>query len=135
MIVLDEQLMGRNLEIEIAKWYRGTVIFISDLRPNTVIKDDPIPELLRQQNQPAFVTINESDFWRKVAIDKRYCIICFMLPDSRVQEIPHSLRSLLRRSEFNTKAKREGKIIRVKSEEIHYYTFDDKKVRTISVLD
>lgn len=40
MIVLDEQLMGRNLEVEIAKWYRGTVQFIADLRPNTVIKDD-----------------------------------------------------------------------------------------------
>ncbi|ODS34557.1 MAG: hypothetical protein SCARUB_00292 [Candidatus Scalindua rubra] len=135
MIVLDEQLLGRNIEVEIAKWYRGAVQFISDLRPNTVIKDDAIPELLRQQNQPSFVTINETDFWRKVTIDKRYFIICFVLSDSRAGEIPHSLRSLLRRSEFNTKAKRMGKVTRVKSEEIDYYTFDDRSVRTISLLD
>lgn len=58
MIVLDEQLLGRNLELEIAKWYRGKILFITDLRPHTVIKDDAIPGLLRQQSQPTFVTIN-----------------------------------------------------------------------------
>ncbi|MFQ5866177.1 MAG: hypothetical protein ACE5IW_13225 [bacterium] len=131
MIVLDEQLMGRNLEVEIAKWYRGTVQFIADLRPNTVIKDDSIPELLRKQKQPVFVTINETDFWRKVTIDKRFCIICFGLPDSRAKEIPRALRSLLRRSEFSTKAKRMGKVIRVKTEGIDYYTFDNKRVKKI----
>jgi hypothetical protein len=62
MIVLDEQLLGRDIELEIAKWYRGAVQFIMDLRPNTVIKDDAIPELLRQQSQSTFVTINEKDF-------------------------------------------------------------------------
>jgi len=40
MIVLDEQLLGRNLEREIAKWYRGKVLFVTDLRLNSVIKDD-----------------------------------------------------------------------------------------------
>ncbi len=62
MIVLDEQLLGRNLEVEIARWYRGAVCFITDLRPNTVIKDDAIPQLLQQANQPTFVTINVNDF-------------------------------------------------------------------------
>jgi hypothetical protein len=77
MIVLDEQLLGRNLELEIAKWYQGTVQFIMDLRPNTVIKDDAIPALLRLQNQPTFVTINERDFWKKVAI---VTFVLFVLP-------------------------------------------------------
>jgi hypothetical protein len=77
MIVLDEQLLGRNLELDIVRWYRGTVSFIVDLRPHTVIKDDAIPELLRRQSQPTFVTINEQDFWRKIAADTRYCVVCF----------------------------------------------------------
>ncbi len=47
MIVLDEQLLGRDLEIAIARWYRGPVLFITDLRPGSVIKDDAIPVLLR----------------------------------------------------------------------------------------
>ncbi len=58
MIVLDEQLMGRAIETEIARWYPGNVRFIIELRSGTVIKDDAIPALLREQNSPTFVTIN-----------------------------------------------------------------------------
>ncbi len=32
--------LGRNLDKEIARWYRGSVRFITDLRANTVIKGD-----------------------------------------------------------------------------------------------
>lgn len=131
MIVLDEQLLGRQLEDEIAKWYRGKVQFIIDLRPNTVIKDDAIPELLRQQNQPTFVTINEGDFWRKVAIDGRFCVVCFVLSDARAHEIPSSLRALLQRSEFRTKTKRMGNVIRVTKEQISYYSANDRQIRQI----
>jgi hypothetical protein len=133
MIVLDEQLLGRNIDQEIARWYQGAVQFITDLRPNTVIKDDAIPELLRQQNQSTFVTINERDFWGKVIIDQRFCVICFALSDARAGDIPQLLKVLLRRLEFNTKAKRMGKVIRVTSREIEYYTTQDKKVKIIAV--
>jgi hypothetical protein len=122
VIVLDEQLLGRNLELKISRWYRGAVRFIINLRPNTVIKDDAVPRLLRQQLQPTFVTINERDFWRKVPADKRYCVVCFPIADSQAAEIPQRLRSLLRRSEFSTRATRMGKVIRVTDREITYYT-------------
>ena len=95
MIVLDEQLLGRGLEQAISQWYGGSVKFIIDLRPGTVIKDDAIPHLLRQENQPTFVTINERDFWQKVIPDNKFCIVCFRLPDSRVPEISSVLRELL----------------------------------------
>ncbi len=131
MIVLDEQLLGRDLEQDIARWYRGPVQFVIDLRPHSVIKDEAIPDLLRRQSQPTFVTINERDFWRRVAVDRRYCIVCFPLPDSRVREIPQSLRSLLCRPEFRTKAQRMGKILRATTEEILYYTVDNRQVKTI----
>lgn len=131
MIVLDEQLLGRNLERDIARWYRGAVHFIIDLRLHTVIKDDAIPDLLRQQTRPTFVTINERDFWRRVTIDQRYCVVCFVLPDARVREIPQSLRSLLRRLEFRTKAQRMGKVIRVTNEDIRYYTVTERQIRII----
>jgi hypothetical protein len=64
-------------------------------------------------------------------VDKRYGVICFAWPDSRVREIPPSLRLLLRRSEFNTKAKRMGKVIRVADEKINYYTLVDRQIKTI----
>ncbi len=67
MIVLDEQLLGRGIESAIAHWYRGSVCFITDLRPSTIIKNDAILMLLQRAAQPTFVIINESDFWQKVA--------------------------------------------------------------------
>jgi len=131
MIVLDEQLLGRGIERDIARWYRGSVQFIIDLRPDSVIKDDAIPTLLRQQPQPTFVTINERDFWQFVLGDMRYCVVCFALPDARAREIPQALRALLRRPEFRTKAQRMGKVIRVTQREIRYYTAHERRMTTI----
>lgn len=130
MIVLDEQLLGRDIEKQIARWYQGAVCFITDLRPNTVIKDDAIPRLLQQENEPTFVTINESDFWRKATINDQFCMICFALPDSRAREIPQRLRQLFDHHLFDTKKKRLGKMIRVAEKEVSYYSVDDMTVRT-----
>jgi hypothetical protein len=132
MIVLDEQLLGRGLETLIATWYPGTVIYITDLRPHTVIKDEAIPALLRQQSQPTFITINVSDFWQKVAIDDRFCVICFTLPDARVRDIAPRLRAVLQRPAFTTKAKRMGSVIRVADTGISYYTARNPIVQTLS---
>jgi hypothetical protein len=131
MIVLDEQLLGRNLENEIGRWYQGAVRFIIDLRPNTVIKDDAIPGLLQQERQPTFVTINERDFWRKVQPSNSYCLVCFTLPDSRVNEIAQGLRELFQHTDFNTKSKRMGKIIRVTDRVVTYYTVNLKQIQTV----
>ena len=129
MIVLDEQLLGRGLELEIARWYRGPVRFLIDLRPQTIVKDDAVPALLRQQSSPTFVTINERDFWHAVQADDRYCVVCFTLSDLRVNEISARLRSLFRHAELRTKAKRAGKVIRVTDRGISYYTAQDRTPR------
>jgi len=84
VIVLDEQLTGRGLDAAIGRWYRGAVCFVDTLRPEGVITDDAIPSLLRQQRHPTFVTINERDFWRRIAIDRRDCVVCFAMDDSLV---------------------------------------------------
>ena len=131
MIVLDEQLLGRNLEIEIARWYAGTVYYITELRPNTIIKDDAIPMLLREQSQPTFVTINVQDFWRHTPPSEDYCIVCFALPDSRVQEIPTRLRLLFDDIEFKTKAARMSKVVQIAEQGVTYYTLQDRTIRKI----
>lgn len=132
MIILDEQLLGRGLEQKIATWYRGSVRFITDLRPNTVIKDDVIPVLLRQVSEPTFVTINESDFWQRVAIDVRFCIVCFTLSDARAGELADELRHLLQLPDVRTKAQRMGKVIRVSGTQVSHYNWNDRTVRTIA---
>ncbi len=132
MIVLDEQLLGRDIENQIARWYQGAVCFIVDLRPNTVVKDDAIPSLLQQESQPTFVTINESDFWLKAAITDQFCMVCFALPDSRAREIPARLRRLFDHPLFDTKKKRMGKMIRVAEKEVCYYGVEDMTVKTVA---
>jgi hypothetical protein len=49
MIVLDEQLLGRGFERDIAQWYRGTVQFIIDLRLHTIVKNEAIPAFSDRQ--------------------------------------------------------------------------------------
>ena len=129
MIVLDEQVLGRGLEAAIARWYRGPVCSITDLRPQSVIKDEAVPGLLRLPSRPTFVTINERDFWHPTLADDRYCIVCFAIPDSRAREIPSLLRALLKRAEFRTKAARSGKVIRVARQESSYYTAGDQTAK------
>jgi hypothetical protein len=131
MLVLDEQLLGRNLEAALGRWYRGPVLFITDLRPGTVIKDDAIPVLLRQQQQATFLTINEADFWRKVAIGAHVCVVCFALPDSRARENPELLRAAFRLPAFRTKARRMGKVLRVAQRTVSYYTYRERQIRVV----
>ena len=130
MLVLDEQLLGRNLDATLARWYRGPVLFITDLRPGTVIKDDAIPLLLRQQHQATFVTINETDFWQKVSIDAHFCIVCFALADSRADEIPRLLRAVFRLPALQTKVRRMGKVVRVTHSTASYYTYREREIKT-----
>jgi hypothetical protein len=133
MIVLDEQLLGRGVETQIQRWYRGTVCYITDLRPNTVIKDEAIPLLLRQQRQATFITINESDFWQRIASDQSFCVMCFALPDARVQELPTGVRRVLQNPLFRTKSQRMGCILRVTNTALAYYTYHNPRVRSIEL--
>ena len=93
-----------------------------------MIKDDAIPYLLQQQSQATFVTINERDFWQKVAITERFCVVCFALSDSRATEISPRLRLLFRHPLFATKRLRMGKVILITGQAVSYYTFDDRRV-------
>ena len=131
MIVLDEQLLGRNLERLIGAWYPGAVRFITELRPRTVIKDDAIPSLLRAEPDASFVTINESDFWGVVEITDDFCVICFALPDSQVLLVPELLREVFNHPRFNTKASRMGCVIRVSKNAISFYTSSNRAVQVL----
>jgi hypothetical protein len=81
MIVLDENLLGRNLEESISAWYRGSV--------------------------------------------------CFAFPDRRAWEIASSLRTILQHPEFNTKAKRMGRVLRVTDSSVAYYSVERREILEI----
>ena len=81
-----------------------------------------------QAKGATFVTTNAQDFWRKIPAHDRYCVVCFPLPNERIEEVPELLRRLLRLKEFRTKAARLGKVIRASTEEIRYYQAGDPAV-------
>jgi hypothetical protein len=47
--------------------------------------------------------------------------MCVALPNERLHELPSLLRQRLQPPEFNTKAKRMGKVIRVSPSQPQYY--------------
>lgn len=122
MIVLDEQLLGRDLEVAIGQWYRGSIVYVTDLRPNTVIKDDAIPMLLQRQIQPTFVTINVSDFWRKIPVDSRYSVVCIAIPNAKIGSISQILRRLFSKPQFSTRGRRCGQVVLIRGSRIWSYT-------------
>ena len=131
MIVLDENLLGLEIETLLARWYPGRVCFITDLRPNSVIKDESVTVLLQRLAQPTFVTINETDFWRRTALTNAFCIVCVAVPDSRLGEVAPLVRRLLRHPQFRTKKLRMGRVVRVTAEGAFYYTAEDATVRPV----
>ena len=131
MVVLDEQLQGPRIRDAVSQWYPGTVVSVIALRPGTVIKDDVIPALLGQAAKPTFVTINESDFWLKVSISMRFCVVCAALPDFRMKEVPDLLRRLLRHPDYRTKAQRMGFVFRLNGAEANFYSATDPTIRSV----
>ena len=121
MIVFDENMHQRSIMDAVAAWYRGRVISVTVLRPDTIIKDEAIPTLLRRALYPTFVTTNVDDFWQRVPAHTRYGIVCLVLPDERLQETSSLLRQLFSLPEFKTKARRMGKVVRMSRGQLEYY--------------
>jgi hypothetical protein len=121
MIVLDEQLEDPRLVQLIEQWYKGAVIYVSQLRPQTVIKDDAMPTVLRRARQPTFVTINYSDFWRRIPASANYCIICLKLSAEQKFEVSGILRGLLNLPELRTKGARMGRVVSIRRQVVEMY--------------
>jgi hypothetical protein len=97
-----------------------------------VIPDEAIPELLRTVRQPTFITINVTDFWRRLTPDRRFGVVCFALPSTRVEELPNLLRLLFATAPFRTHRGRLGKIARVSPDRVQYYTTKSWAVQEVN---
>jgi len=124
VIVVDENIHDQRIIHGISVWYHGRVISVTELRPNTVIKDDAIPMLLCQERQATFVTINSIDFWKKVQPHSGYCVVAAVLPQEQALTLPELLRQLFRLPNFNTRTERMGKVVRLTPGGIEYYQSD-----------
>ena len=117
-IVLDEHLGRTEVLTPLQRWM--TTVKIEDLAPAETLKDDRILQILRQQRQPTFVTL-DADFFHKRLCDRRYCLLYFVVPRQQQRRIPLLLRRVLRLAEFSTKAVRMGKVVRVQDQTIEFW--------------
>jgi hypothetical protein len=75
------------------------------------MKDEEIILLLHRLRRPTFFTL-DFDFYQRNLCHTRYCLVCM---DVKQDETATFVRRLLRHKEFNTQAKRLGKVIRISS--------------------
>ncbi len=73
------------------------------------LKDDEIIPLLHQLNKPTFFTLDD-DFFKPKLRHAQYCLLYL---DVAQYESAAFIRRTLKHSDFNTKAKRMGNVIRV----------------------
>jgi hypothetical protein len=124
--LLDEHLSRTEVLMPLRRW--TTAQKIEDLVSDETLKDDRIFQILRNQKQPTFVTLDAGFFYRRYR-DRRYCIIYFVLLRQEQSRLPRLLRQLFRLQEFNTKAARMGKIARVSGEKVEFWQVGDEKKR------
>jgi hypothetical protein len=122
MIVVDEQLADPRIILDIRRWYKGKVISINEVRPQTIVPDEVIPALLRELNAPTFVTINFQHFWQKISASPAYCVVCLKLPAERSREVSQMLRTVLSQPTWRTKRERMGNVIFVSGQRVACYS-------------
>lgn len=135
MIVLDEQLLSYGVREPLAAWYRGQVLAITQLRPQTIIPDEAVPMLLRAARRPTFVTINVADFWRRLPADPRFCAVCVAVPHTQALEVPIFMRRFLRLAPFRTQRQRLGTVVRLTRPYVQYYTTMSTRIRHVAWTD
>ena len=129
-VIADEQLRYDTVVQPIQKW--TTARSMLHLYPGQNIKDDRLPALLCQQKQPTFITIDH-DFWNSRLCDSHYCIVYFALDDAQQELVPDLLRRLFKHPDFNTRAKRMGKVIRISTTGIQFYQLEGSLIHIASM--
>jgi hypothetical protein len=87
------------------------------------IKDEEIIPVLHQLGAVTFFT-RDSDFYKSDLCHTRYCLVCLAVEEHEVADF---IYRFLRHPEFNTKAKRMGKVIRVSHNVIRMWRLRDNE--------
>ncbi len=109
MNILDENVLKDQREL-LTIWHIPVRQIGFDISRKG-IKDQEIIPLLIQQHQATFFTL-DFDFYKRTLCHLRYSLVYMDIDED---ETAHYIRLLLRHKEFNTQAKRMGKVIRLSS--------------------
>jgi hypothetical protein len=94
------------------------------------LKDREIITLLQQQRRVTFFTL-DADFYQPSLCHAKYCLVCL---EVRKHEAALFIRRILRHPNFNTVAKRLGKIVRISSAKIAMWPLHADKEQSLPLL-
>jgi hypothetical protein len=121
MNILDENI-SRNQKYSLHKWrirFRQIGYEIS----NRGIKDEEIIPFLHKLGTVTFFT-RDLRFYQSNLCHSGYCLVILAVEDIEIASFIHRF---LRHPEFNTKAKRMGKVVRVSHNVIRMWKLNDDK--------
>ena len=118
---MDETLNDPRLFEAIARWYPGTIVCVTSLRPGGRLLDPEIPGQLLKLRQPTFVTINYTDWNKSDLAHMGYCIVSLRLAIEEMSFVPTVLRQILQCPEYRTKRQRMGKVICWTKQHLFHY--------------
>ncbi len=107
MNILDENIVANQRE-RLKSWRIPIGQVGYDLRRQG-LQDDAIIPFLLELRRPTFFT-RDSDFYDRNLRHAHYCLVCLVIGQ---YEVATFVRRVLRHPEFDTYAKRMGKVIRV----------------------
>src|SRR5687768_12098067 len=113
MIVLDENIIASQCE-QLRGWRFSFRQIGEDLGRKGMDDVEEIIPLLHQLTQPTFFT-RDDDFCNRALCHSGYCLAYLSVPKEQAARF---IRSLLRHREFNTRAKRMGRVLRVSAASI-----------------
>ena len=121
MNILDENIL--NEQRYYLKNWRIHVRQIGHEVGHQGIKDEEIIPLLHQLGAVTFFT-RDYDFYQQNLCHTRYCLVCLAVEEYEVADF---IYHFLRHPEFNTKAKRMSKVVRVSHNVIRMWKLHDDK--------
>ncbi len=121
MNILDENIPSDQRQL-IQKW-RVTIHQIGFDVGRKGMQDDEIIPLLHQTQRPTFFT-RDDDFYEKSLCHNGYCLVYLNVAK---YEVAHFVRRLLRHTEFKTKAKRMGCVIRISHHQLTVWRLHAEK--------
>lgn len=125
MYLLDENITKDQKEL-LEKW-RFNVKQIGVDIATKGIQDIQIITLLQQLHGVLFLT-RDSDFFKQSYCHLNYCIVYL---DVEKTETAYFIRKFLKHSNFNTSAKRLGKVVKVNQTLIQYYSVKSNSLTTL----
>lgn len=107
MIILDENIPdGQRLQLQAWRLAARQIGF--DLGRKG-LKDEEIVVLLRRQRNPAFFT-RDAGFYQPILRHRNYCLVMASVGQN---EVAAFIRRFLRHADFDTQAKRMGRVVRI----------------------